>query len=235
MREKRKMEKLTMTALLDTIKKCAAPVGAAYLSRHLDASAATIGRMLKQAEEKGLIVSVSNKGRILTEKGEAFLESHNAKAELLQNAEEMIALVFSEDKKYALDVLRLRRLIEPYAVRLAAQNAADEDRNEIRDLAFEHHYVIRKGESGSEQDLRLHLKFAELSGNRAIFQVLRLLLTEHNVYQYFAAVSPKGEAGSYIDHEAILRAFYEKDGERAAAAMEQHIDNLIRVVEKTAR
>ncbi len=58
------MKKLTMTTLLETIKECISPVGAAYLSKQLDASVATIGRMLKQAEENGYITSISNKGII---------------------------------------------------------------------------------------------------------------------------------------------------------------------------
>ncbi len=229
------MKKLTMLTLLEAIKECSSPVGAAYLSRCLEASTATIGRMMKQAEEKGYTESVSNKGRILTAKGEAFLESQNTQVEILQNAEEMIALVFSEDVKHAIDILQLRKLVEPYAVQLAAQNATEEDKNEIRDLDFEHRYVLRKGERGSEQDLRFHLKFAELSGNSAIFQVLRLLLTENNVYQFFSSVSRQGEAGSHVDHEVILQAFFEGDGKKAAAAMEKHIDNLIQVVKKSTK
>ena len=88
------MKKLTMTTLLETIKECISPVGAAYLSKQLDASVATIGRMLKQAEENGYITSISNKGRIITPKGETFLESQMTQVELLQNAEEVIALAF---------------------------------------------------------------------------------------------------------------------------------------------
>ena len=100
--------------------------------------------MLKQTEEQGYTKSVSNKGRILTPKG----------------AEEVIALTFSEDPKHSKDIMELRKLIEPYAVRLATVRATEEDLQEIKELDFEHRYVIRKGESGSEQDLRIHLKFA---------------------------------------------------------------------------
>ena len=46
-------------------------------------SIATIGRMLKQTEEQGYTKSVSNKGRILTTKGKAFLESQTTQAELM--------------------------------------------------------------------------------------------------------------------------------------------------------
>ena len=227
------MKQLTMTTLLETIKECISPVGAAYLSKQLDASVATIGRMLKQAEENGYITSISNKGRIITPKGETFLESQMTQVELLQNAEEVIALAFSEDPKHSKDILEFRRLVEPYAVRCATIRATEEDLHEMRDLDFEHRYVTRKGESGSEQDLKMHLKFAELSGNSALFQVLRLLLTENNVYQYFSAITTMGEAGSYKDHEVILKAVYERDADAAAAAMEEHLDNLIKIVSKS--
>ncbi|MGN0658187.1 MAG: FCD domain-containing protein [Emergencia sp.] len=229
------MKKLTMTTLLETIRECISPVGAAYLSKHLDASAATIGRMLKQAENKGFITSVSNKGRIITPKGEAYLESRMTQEEILQNAEEVVALAFSEDPKHAKDILEFRKLIEPYAVSLAAVNATDEDLDEIRDLDFEHRYVVKKGESGSEQDLKMHLKFAELSGNSALYQVLRLILIENNVYQYFSSITTMGKAGSYPDHEAILKGIYDRDAQAASAAMEKHLDNLINIVSENLR
>ncbi len=229
------MKKLTIITLLETMKECTAPVGAAYLSRHIDVSAATIGRMLKQAEDTGYITSVSNKGRVLTPKGEAFLESQHARVEMRQNAEEVIALVFSDDLKHAVDILEFRRLIEPYAVRCATEKATEGNLDEIRDLDFEHRYVLRKGESGSEQDLRIHLKFAELSGNSALYQVLNLLLTENNVYQYFSSIIKNGEAGSYVDHDVIFKAVYAKDADAAAAAMEQHIENLIKLAKENMK
>ena len=43
--------------------------------------------------------------------------------ELLQNAEEVIALAFSEDPKHSKDILEFRRLVEPYAVRCATIRA----------------------------------------------------------------------------------------------------------------
>ncbi len=223
------MNKLTMPELLEFIKECASPVGAAYLSKHLDSSAATIGRMLKQGEDTGYLTSISNKGRILTQKGKAFLDSLNEQQELMQNAEDVIALVFSEDTKHAIDILEFRKLIEPYAVYHATRRATEEDLQEIRDLDFEHRYVLRKGDTGSEQDLKVHLKFAEMSGNSAVFQVLKLILTENNIYQFFSSISIGGDGG-YNDHKAILKAVYEKNPEAAAAAMERHIENLINLV-----
>ena len=128
-----------------------------------------------------------------------------------------------------------RRLIEPYAVRCATEKATEGNLDEIRDLDFEHRYVLRKGESGSEQDLRIHLKFAELSGNSALYQVLNLLLTENNVYQYFSSIIKNGEAGSYVDHDVIFKAVYAKDADAAAAAMEQHIENLIKLAKENMK
>lgn len=224
------MEKLTMVSLLETVKNSASPVGAAYLSKHLDSSSATIGRMMKQAEEKGYLTSVSNKGRILTSEGEKFLNSQNEQVEILQNAEEVIALVFSEEVKHAIDILEFRRLIEPYAVSRAVMNITDVDLEEIKDLDFEHRYMIRKGESGAEQDLKLHLKLAELSGNQVLFHVLKLILTENNMYKFFASVGKCGEAGSYADHESIIEALWKRDAKAAAQAMEKHLTNLISLV-----
>ena len=226
------MKKLTMESLLSEVKNCGAPVGAAYLSNELESSAATIGRMLKRAEDEGYLKSISNKGRVLTEEGETFLANHQTKNEMVQSAEKVIELAFSDEPENVIDVLELRKLMEPHMVRLATERATDEDKEAVKDIDFEHQYVLRKGGSGSEEDLDVHLKFAELSGNKAMYQVLRLLLTENDIYDYLGSITVSGEPGSYSDHEKFLKAYYVGDADEAAKAMEAHIDNLIKLVKK---
>lgn len=221
-----------MESLLSEVKNCEAPVGAAYLSNQLESSAATIGRMLKRAEDEGYLKSISNKGRVLTEDGETFLANHYTKNEMVQSAEKVIELAFSNETENIIDVLELRKLMEPHIVRLATEKATDEDKEAVKDMDFEHQYVLRKGRSGFEEDLDVHLKFAELSGNKAMYQVLKLLLTENDIYDYLASITVSGKPGSYSDHEKFLEAYYAGDANGAAKAMETHIDNLIKMVKE---
>ncbi len=79
----------------------------------------------------------------------------------------------------------------------------------------------------------MHLKFAELSGNSALFQVASSFAYGKQCVPVFSAITTMGEAGSYKDHEVILKAVYERDADAAAAAMEEHLDNLIKIVSKS--
>lgn len=65
----RKNERISLHQLLETMQEESSPVGAVYLSQILNIPSATIGRMMRKAEKEGLVASVSNKGRCLTEAG----------------------------------------------------------------------------------------------------------------------------------------------------------------------
>ncbi len=226
------MKKLTMEVLLNEMKSIGAPIGASYLSKKFDVSMATVGRLLKKCEDEGYLKSISNKGRVITKRGEKFLSNNNAKNEMVQSAEKVIEIAFSGKPENIIEVLQIRKLVEPYTVRCATEKSTDADRESVRDIDFEHQYAVRKGHNGSEEDLRMHLKIAELAGNNTLYQVLKLLLTENNIYEYLSRLSHLGEAGSYTDHTDFLAAYYAGDADGAADAMEKHIDNLIQNVSK---
>lgn len=221
------MSELTMPQLLRTIDRVSFPAGAFFLSGELSTPPATVGRMLKTAEDEGYLEQVSNKGRILTNQGRVYLREADAAALREQAARDLITTATSVTPGQLLEILQVRRLLEPYTASLACVHAAERDISEIEDLAFEQVFDIRRGGLGSEQDLRLHLKLAELSGNAAIRHILKLLLTENGVYIQFSSMSEKMKIQKLTQHDDIVNAIKSRDPEKAALAMEQHIDRLI--------
>lgn len=221
------MSELTLPLLLQTINRVGLPVGASFLSAQLSIPPATIGRMLRAAEDDGYLRQISNKGRVLTEQGRLFLREADAAALREQAAKDLINTAKSVTPEQLLEILQVRRLLEPYAAAQACMNASAEDVAEIEDLAFEQVFEIHRGGLGSEQDLHLHLKLAKLSGNATVYHILKLLLTEKGVYVQFSSMSEKMKIQKVTQHDDIVSAIKAKNPSGAALAMEQHIDRLI--------
>ncbi|MCH3949576.1 MAG: FCD domain-containing protein [Acidaminococcus sp.] len=223
----RKKEKLSIRQLLETMSKENSPVGAIYLSHILNVPSATVGRMMKEAENEGLIASVSNKGRCLTEAGKDYLHQEELKNEKKKIAYEIIRATNSTQKKSLEEILVVRILLETYTVREACKNLTDEDLKELEYLTFEQQYKVRNGGTGSEADLQYHLKLAELSHNSTIYKILKLILTENSVYQTFTKITNVMHLEKLSNHVAITDALKERDADKAAEAMKKHLQLLL--------
>lgn len=229
------MKKLTMQQLLTEIKSANSPVGASFLSSQLSVPPATIGRLLKSAEEQGYLEQVSNKGRILTKAGDSYLSDCFAQTKKLQVARDLVQITESADLHHLIEVLEFRKLIEPHNIAIACQVGTEEDLEELKVYDLERRYQLTQGNPSSDADLRFHLKFAELSGNHTIYHVLKLLLMENNVYACFTAMNDFGETKVSSSHDDILEAFGRRDSDAAAQAMTKHLDELLQAVENYAR
>lgn len=221
------MDRTGYLELLRVIKNETSPVGAVYLSKKMNISSATIGRLLKSAEDDGYVARVSNKGRCLTDKGQKYLNQLDTAEKKKKIAEELIDLAASATENSLIEVLQVRMLLEPYIVGLACQNASEEDILELEELTFEQMMKIRRGGMGSEADLNYHLKLAKLSGNATILRILRLLLTENNVYNTFTSITNTMHLQEVSNHKDITVAIKEHNTEAATEAMRKHLERLL--------
>ena len=67
------IDKQKSLTILKSVQDAGIPIGATYLSKELSIPPASIGRILTELEDEKLIEKVSNKGRVLTDKGRQFL------------------------------------------------------------------------------------------------------------------------------------------------------------------
>lgn len=220
------MPKLSMSALLTAIKEAEAPIGAMFLSRKLDIPPATIGRMLKEAEDRGYLVSVSNKGRQLSAEGEAYLQDITLLDTKRLAANKLIQSTMRASSEYVLEVLQIRKLIEPYSAMMACEYATDEQLNELELLLLEHTLVVKGGGLGSDQDLRIHLAIAKCTGNVTLYHILELLLTENDVYTTLATIPSAAKRSQIVSHDALIHAILARNKEGAKLAMEAHLEQL---------
>lgn len=217
-----------VTQVLSAIKEAGGPVGATYLATVLPIPPATIGRMMQKLEQEGMLIKVSNKGRQLTDQGAAYLAAHEQREEKLHTANKLIHMVEGSSQTQLLEVLEIRRFLEGRSAELAAQNATPEQIKELDNIMLEYLVEMRHDGLGNEQNLRLHLNVAKISGNRTIYQILNLLLTNENAYTKFSSASMLDIKHEQLEHhENIVSAIKNHDGKGAKLAMERHIDQVI--------
>lgn len=219
--------------VLQAVKDAGMPVGAIQLSKDLGIPPASIGRALLALEKEGLLEKVQNKGRYITPAGEQLLDSDRRKHEKISIAKELIDTAADIQLSDLLEILTVRRLLEPYAASCCASQHTEERQQELESLQIDYKYQIRHGAGGSAQDLMLHLKIAEYGGNSVIVKILQLILTDRNYYAEFTRAAKKINELSQSEHDQILEAIFQGDGERAAKAMEAHLDHVIRNVRES--
>ena len=219
--------------ILQAVAGSSIPVGAIYLSSKLGIPSANIGRTLLRLEKKGMVVKVENKGRSITELGKSYIEKQSEKNNKLSVANELINAAGTDEKQSLLEVLQVRKLLESYGASCCAQSVKQEMIKELEDIQFDYIYELRHGRAGSEQDLKLHLKIAEFSGNRMIARILKLILADNNSYAQFTRAAADLHELRQKEHEKIIEAIRQRDGEKASQEMEAHLDRVIQNVKNS--
>ena len=224
------MKKFDERDILRAVNDMGIPVGALQLGERLGMASASAGRMLTALEEKGYLTKVSNKGRVITEKGRDYLNREDERDEKLSVAEKLITASAYYNNEQLLQILQTRLLLEGYTAECCAALATDEDIEKLKVIQLEYYYAILHGESGSEQDLKLHLKIAQIAGNKFIYDMLKLMLTSNNAYSSFSKVPMPLKKEYHNEHDSILEAIFDGRAEDANARMQEHIRHIIKVV-----
>lgn len=123
--------------------------------------------------------------------------------------------------------MEARLAIEPQLAKLAAQNATAEQIMELGNLCVRMK-AAASWEDYAELDWRFHNLLAEATGNILLIETQRLLnlVRRRVVWSHLETPPPRPspEYHSFEEHEAIVRAIGERNGDAAAAAMQVHIE-----------
>ncbi|GAA0182562.1 FadR/GntR family transcriptional regulator [Clostridium sediminicola] len=124
-----------------------------------------------------------------------------------------------------------RCILERYATELVAENASDE---ELDDLELTQEKIAKEIHSGYvsfDKDMVFHLKIAAYSKNPVLKSVLTKLTVnmidllktfEDEIYKESLT---KRLEDALFEHNEIIKALKNRDGKEAALAMERHFDN----------
>lgn len=203
------------------------PVGATFLSTELNLPQARIGRILLALEEKGYLTKISNKGRLITPKGMEYLSAQENRTDKLAAAQCIIETAESGSCQQLCEVLQIRLSLETLAARQACAAPSPQGLARLEEILGAQQQDLDAGGSGSEFDLAFHLTIAELSQNKTLAHILKLLLTEEDAYTKFSIAAPHRMGRQVQQHRRILQAIQARDGDAACQAVEEHLRQVL--------
>ena len=219
--------------ILHTIYAARKPLGASALAVALQGegiyvSSATAGRLLGELEEQKYLVQVSNKGRVLSEQGKAFLEDLEEQEHLQGLAFQLLQEIRRGNSEEMIGVLVARRAIERETCRLAAVHATEREAEEIVTFAE----ILEQGESFSERhaavmDHKFHEAIAAASRNAVLLAALRLIHRGPSFWRPLANVRNDERYSIRGDHLAIAQAVMRRNPDQAERALLDHLDKII--------
>lgn len=227
-------EELVCYVLLKEILEYAGPVGAWTLKELLDRkgqhySSATIGRYLKMLDNHSFTVRESNKGRVVTEKGEEWVRTmteQQARAEMHNEVSQAIRV-----NEYAdlIDLMEARKAIEVTAVQFAARERTREELLELHKSTNVYYRYVSEQKDPINPALDFHSLVVSMSHNKYIINLFEILVFEEKQMEsQIEKLATRSRGANYvIQHDDITAAIEAGDEKRAGELMAQHIDLII--------
>ena len=176
-----------------------------------------IREALKRLEVFGILKTMPQSGTYVANLGANALETLMANVLAIEN-DDMDSL------------LETRRILEVNAARLAAERATTSD---IIDLIKTHEGFrkrVRNDALETAEDRIFHLKIADCSKNKVLRSLIALMVTNTDTTADDGTSVSEGTENIILqEHEAILQAIKQKDPDRAAEAMDAHMDRVLEV------
>lgn len=133
-----------------------------------------------------------------------------------------------------LELMEVRRMIEPPLAARAAAHASPEQIEHLEDILRRQHDKLRRGEMAVEEDTEFHSLIARAADNRVMLAVLDTLvnlLTETR--RRFLQDQDRAKS-SLAGHRLVLRAIRRREPAAAEAAMRKHIRSVEAIIMKRA-
>lgn len=127
-----------------------------------------------------------------------------------------------------LEVMAVRRLLEPEAAALAANNISPEGGRRLRAAIHTMRQETANGDWSADSDRLLHMAIAEGSGNQVLRELLSQLWKSRSEqmdrqFHLHLAEMPSVREHILADHEAICSAVVNGDADAAREAMKSHL------------
>jgi DNA-binding GntR family transcriptional regulator len=175
------------------------------LAQQLGVSRTPVRSAIKRLESEGLVNSIPNRG----------------------------AFVITPTQKEIEETFLVRAQLEIMATRLTCSQIKKEQIQELRELISLETKVFDETNLDDYYAVNdnLHLKIAELSGNRVLYSYIKELLDRTRIYLILYDPFYKLEYRPTSEHTAIIDALEEGDVTAATKAVEAHINSSINGLE----
>lgn len=139
------------------------------------------------------------------------------------------------DYRMLASIFEYRSVIEPFALRLAAERIRGLGRKEIEQVLAHGRRTLDSGEPSAlvEADMRYHDLLYRFSGNEIIVSSMRL--NWHHIRRGMAEIlrTPNLPADSWNDHARIIELIWEGDLHSAQVVMANHIQRGFSIIERS--
>jgi GntR family transcriptional repressor for pyruvate dehydrogenase complex len=166
--------------------------------------------------------TLESHGYLEIRQGEGTFISRNS----IENFVEPLAAVILTEKEYQVQILEMRRWIEPQIASLAAERATKDEMSRMKMTLNLQREKVMKGETGADLDKIFHYQIAQTAKNRILMRIIDTatdLFSENRIkYLQFAERPEK----SVRHHRQIFDAIYVGDSTLAADVMYVHLDDI---------
>lgn len=200
--------------------------------RGIKVSEATCGRLLRTLEELGYAAPKGQKGRVITTKGSITLDEWQRERLRRESQSSLFQSLQIQRPDELLDVLVARRAIESETAALAALHATEDDLRALRQSIREQEQLLESGASVSEENTVFHLGLARAGKNQVLVAALETIYRHPDVMRALERIRAIVGSKMVEDHSAILAEVERRDPDRAREAMINHMNNLIRDVDR---
>jgi GntR family transcriptional repressor for pyruvate dehydrogenase complex len=142
------------------------------------------------------------------------------------NFVEPLAAVILTEKEYQVQILEMRRWIEPQIASLAAERATKDEMSRLEMTLNLQKEKVMRGETGADLDKIFHYLIAQAAKNRILMRIIDtatdLFSENRKKYLQFAERPEK----SVRHHRQIFGAIYVGDSVLAADTMNVHLDDI---------
>jgi GntR family transcriptional repressor for pyruvate dehydrogenase complex len=201
--------------------------------RRIQASQATVGRMLRLLDHRKLTAKVSNKGRVLTAAGRRHLDVLRQKQGLRFWAEGVLSEVKPISQSEYLQALDALRDLEGHFARLAAERATAPQIEVMERTLHEQERRLPTSTRGKDQGLEFHDLVAQAAGNRFLLSASQMIWSwNREIRDLWREADVLTGRSSLPDHRRVLRAIAAHNPGGAERAMRGHFADFIETVKR---
>ncbi len=188
------------------------------LSKMLDASRTSVREAVKMLIARDILEIKRGVGTFVTENP-------------YKNADDILVVCSDENKKCALDALRLRFALEPEMAKRAALRATEKEKAEILKTEEQCRKLIQENRDYTYADQCFHKAVAAASHNRVYERLLPILHTSITIIlksENFVKTTEKSANNAFMYHKILADAVISGDEKGAELAAKTHIYNAIK-------
>lgn len=129
---------------------------------------------------------------------------------------------YPDQLQLAMDLAEVRRQVEPWAARMAAERAVPEDLALLRETCSVVEQDILAGQDHSKNDVRFHVAIAKCTHNLVVPKLIPIVT--YAITLFVSLTESRLKMETLVGHREIMDAICNRDGKGAEKAMAQHIE-----------